>query len=375
MAKQLILVGGGHAHLTCLKRLREFVGRGHRVTLVGPSSYHYYSGMGPGMLAETYRPQEVRFNIQKMAEAGGGRFLKGVVEKIKPVERNLVLTSGEEVPYDVASFNIGSGVPTTNLPIAPGARVFTVKPIEQLLLAQRYLKELVKKESQQILIAGGGPAGLEITANLWRLVSVLGGHARMTLVAGARLMGDFPDKVRTLALESLTGRGVEVIEGSYLKEVRTNAALLADGRVLPFDMLFLALGVRPSALFLNSGLPTGPDGGLLVNDFLQSVAHPEIFGGGDCIHFQPQPLDKVGVYAVRENPILFHNLLAALDGAKMLPFKPKGTYLLIFNLGDGRAVFWKKRLAFNHRLAFWLKDYIDRRFMRRFQISGELSEA
>lgn len=188
-------------------------------------------------------------------------------------------------------------------------------------------------------------------------------------------MGDFPEKVRTLALRSLTGRGVEVIEETYLKEVQTNLALLQDGRMLPFDMLFLALGVRPSALFQNSGLPTGPDGGLLVNDFLQSVAHPEIFGGGDCIYFQPQPLDKVGVYAVRENPILFHNLLAALEGRKMRRFKPSEAYLLIFNMGDGRAIFRKKQLVFNLRLAFWLKDYIDRRFMRKFQISGELEEA
>ncbi len=296
------------------------------------------------------------------------------MEKVKPVEKRLVLTSGEEVSYDVVSFNTGSGVPTADLPIAPDARVFTVKPIEQLVQAQQLIKDRLMKKPLHILIAGGGPAGLEITANLWRLAADMGGDARFTLVAGRRLMGDFPEKVRTLALQSLTGRGVEVIEGTYLKEVQTDLALLEDGRRLPFDVLFLALGVRPSVLFQNSGLPTGPDGGLLVNDFLQSVAHPEIFGGGDCIYFHPQPLDKVGVYAVRENPILFHNLLAALAGRKMRRFKPSGAYLLIFNLGDGRAILWKKQLVFNHRQAFWLKDYIDRRFMRKFQISGELEE-
>jgi NADH dehydrogenase FAD-containing subunit len=165
---------------------------------------------------------------------------------------------------------------------------------------------------------------------------------------------------------------VDVIEDAYLEEVQTNLALLKDGRTLTFDMIFLALGVQPSALFRNSGLPTGPDGGLLVNGFLQSVAHPEIFGGGDCIYFQPQPLDKVGVYAVRENPILFHNLLAALEGGTMKSFKPSEAYLLIFNLGNGRAIFRKKQLVFDFRPAFWLKDYIDRRFMRKFRISIEL---
>jgi NADH dehydrogenase FAD-containing subunit len=375
MAKHLVLVGGGHAHLTCLKNLQEFVQRGYEVTLIGPSPHHYYSGMGPGMLAGTYRPQETRFNIQKMAQSGGARFQQGMVASIRPVEKRLILASGAEIPYDVVSFNTGSGIPTGNLSIASDARVFTVKPIEQLVQAQQHIKARLKKKIHHIVIAGGGPAGLEVTANLWRLAANIGGEARFTLVAGRRLMGDFPEKVRALALKSLTGRGVEVIEGTHLHEVQTSVALLKDGRMLPFDMIFLALGVQPSALFQNSGLKIGPDGGLLVNDFLQSVANPEIFGGGDCIYFQPQPLDKVGVYAVRQNPILFHNLLAALEGRIMRRFKPGGAYLLIFNMGDDRGIFWKKQFIFAGRLAFWLKDYIDRRFMRTFQVSGELEEA
>jgi NADH dehydrogenase FAD-containing subunit len=83
----------------------------------------------------------------------------------------------------------------------------------------------------------------------------------------------------------------------------------------------------------------------------------------------------VGVYAVRENPILLHNLQAALEGRIMRRFKPGGDYLLIFNMGDDRAIFWKRQFVFAGKLAFWLKDYIDRRFMRKFQISGELEEA
>ena len=94
MARHLVLVGGGHAHLTCLKNLQEFINRGHEVTLVGPATHHYYSGMGPGMLAGTYRPQEIRFNIQKMALAAGANFHRGTVTRIMPVEKRLVLAAG-----------------------------------------------------------------------------------------------------------------------------------------------------------------------------------------------------------------------------------------------------------------------------------------
>ena len=174
---------------------------------------------------------------------------------------------------------------------------------------------------------------MEITANLWRLAANIGGKARFTLVAGRRLMGDFPDKVRTLALRSLTGRGVEVIEGTHLKEVQTNVAVLKDGRMLPFDMIFLALGVRPAALFGDSGLPTGPDGGLLVNNFLSRWRIPKSSAGAKH-PFQPQPLDKVGVSAVRETPSCCTICRRPWRAGSCGVSEPGGDYLLIFNLGD-----------------------------------------
>ena len=143
--------------------------------------------------------------------------------------------------------------------------------------------------------------------------------------------------------------------------------LLENGRSYKADLLFPAVGVRPSRIFSDSGLPTGPDGGLRVNEHLQSTGHENIFGGGDCIYFQPQPLDKVGVYAVRENPILYQNLLAALEGRELVSFSPGGTYLLIYNLGCGVGIFCKWSIVFSGKLAFWLKDSIDRKFINTFQ--------
>ena len=149
---------------------------------------------------------------------------------------------------------------------------------------------------------------------------------------------------------------------------------MTDGRQLPFDVALLALGVKPAPLFADSGLATGADGGMLVNEYLHAVDHPHLFGGGDCISFQPRPLDKVGVYAVRQNPILFHNLLASLEGQSLRPFQPQDDYLLIFNLGNGKGIFWRKKWVWHGRLAFVLKNYIDRKFMRKFQLSGELQD-
>jgi NADH dehydrogenase FAD-containing subunit len=373
MARHLVLVGGGHAHLTVLARLGEFVRRGHRVTLVGPAPWHYYSGMGPGLLAATYRPAEIRFNIRRMVHDRGGEFVCGAVASIDPGQRLLHLSGGEKIPYDVASFNTGSEVPLAALG-GEGPGIVAVKPIDNLFRVQQRIRADLQNRSLRLLVVGGGPAGVEIAGNLCRLLADSGGEADITLLAGDRLLPALPPQVRELAGASLRQRQVEIIEGVRAVRVADGRAELSDGSFYLFDYAFIATGVQPSSIFRASGLPVGTDGGLLVNAFLQSVAWPEIFGGGDCIAFQPRPLDKVGVYAVRQNPILFHNLLAALEGRSLRPFAPQRHYLLIFNLGDGRGIFRRRSWVWDGRLAFRLKDRIDRRFMRRFQLSGELAE-
>jgi len=374
MVRHLVLVGGGHAHLSILLNLAKYIEGGHKVTLVGPSPYHYYSGMGPGLLSGIYRPQDVRFHVKKMAEDRGATFVQDKVIKVDPRQRILNLQSGEQVRYDIVSFNTGSDVPLSGLVAQPQENIVPVKPVFNLLQAQRFILPALKQKQMDFIVVGGGPAGVEVTANLWRLVHKNGGEAAIKLIAGRKLLGNLPEKVRSLALSSLAGRGIVVIEGNRVKEVGANQILMADGSSHDFDVAFMALGVQPSRLFHDSGIPTGPDGGLLVNSFLQSVAHPEMFGGGDCISFAERPLAKVGVYAVRQNPILLHNLMAALEGREMKPFMPQKDYMLIFNMGNGRGILWKKNFVWEGRLAFLLKDYIDRKFMKKFQVAGESRE-
>jgi NADH dehydrogenase FAD-containing subunit len=171
------------------------------------------------------------------------------------------------------------------------------------------------------------------------------------------------------------GRGILIREGVHVRSAGAGRAVLDDGGELAYDVALSAMGVRPSGIFRASELPVGQDGGLLVNASLQSEVHPELFGGGDCISFQERPLDKVGVYAVRENPILYRNLMAALEEQPLMRFSPQRNYLLILNMGDGRGILAKGSLALQGRWAFRFKDWIDRRFMKRFQLSGELRDS
>ncbi len=366
MGKRLLLVGGGHAHMMVLAEIHTFVQKGHDVTVLGPSAYHYYSGMGPGMLGKVYTPEEIRFATKHVVEKQGGRFILGKATGIDPVRRVVHTASNDEVPYDVVSFNAGSHVPSLEIE-GDSENIYPVKPIEKLQEAGERIEALLAERPVRIGVIGGGPSSAEVAGNVWRLSANSENTAAIHIFAASAFMKRFPDGIRNRALKSLSKRGIRLSENAAVSHIRAGSVVLRTGESHDFDFIFLALGVTPSDMFQASGLPVGTDGGLLVNTYLQSTAYRDIFGGGDCISFQEQPLDKVGVYAVRENPVLLHNLMAQLEGTSLEPFDPGGDYLLIFNMGDGTGILNKRWLTFGGKLAFRIKDHIDRKFMRTFQ--------
>ncbi len=368
MKKTLILAGGGHAHMVCLANLDQFIQKGFDVNVIGPSEHHYYSGMGPGMLGQIYRPEEVRFATKRLVKKKGGRFVLGKIEKIDADAQTVILESGDALSYDVLSCNLGSQVPK-NMIKGDLNDIYTVKPIERLADAQQRILTLGREKKITIGIVGGGPSAVEIAGNAWRLTQLPGLQpAEIKILTDKSLMPNHPENIRRMARSSLEKRGIEVKEGCHIHEIKSGSVTEKSGKSYEMDIIFIAIGVKPNPVFAESGIATGPDGGLRVNQYLQSTTYSNIFGGGDCIYFENKPLDKVGVYAVRQNPVLFHNLMAALEGTtSLIPFSPGGEYLSIFNLGDGTGIFHKWRILFGGRLAFRIKDTIDRKFMTKFQ--------
>jgi hypothetical protein len=72
--------------------------------------------------------------------------------------------------------------------------------------------------------------------------------------------------------------------------------------------------------------------------------------------------------------LLRGNLISALEGGRLSSYTPQRHYMLIFNMGDGRGILWRNGLAVESRLAFSLKNQIDKGFMKKYQVSGELTE-
>jgi NADH dehydrogenase FAD-containing subunit len=369
--RRLVFVGGGHVHLPSLRNVDRFVTEGVEFILIGPDRFHYYSGMGPGMLSGMYSPEQVRFDIQRMVESRGGVFVKDKVVSIDAATKTLTLHGGKRVSYDLVSFNIGSYVPMDRIPGAQ-KRAIPVKPIENLELARGAIQERFQNRIPKVLIIGAGPAGVELAGNIWRFARNQNTHVEITLANSRdRVLPNFHRKAGAVAHRSLSQRGIRVLSNFRVVSMDEGLAHSETGEGIPYDVAILTIGIVPQKVFADSGLETSEDGALLVNDYLQSTSSPDIFGGGDCIAIKGTRLDRVGVYTVREGPVLSDNLLAKLKGEPLRAFKPQKQYLLILNLGDGSGLWVRGSWVWKGKLAFKMKNYLDRRFTSRFQISGE----
>lgn len=363
----IVLVGAGHAQLHTLKHLAGFTARGHTVTLVAPGPF-WYSGLATGVLGGHYPERLDQVDVACLAERGGGTFVQDHVTRIDRTARRLVLAGGDTLSYDLLSLTTGSEVPP--LPGTEGhPRCFTVKPIPRLMALKAALEERFRRHPSRgvvVLVAGGGVTACELAANILALAAARGGRVLVTVLAGSEPLRQLPPKAARQVVADLERRGIAFRVGDRVGRVEGVEAVMAGGDRLPFDLFLNATGLRPGPVAQGSGLPLDKGGALVVDDRLRSPADPGVFGAGDGVALDGHELPKVGVYAIRQAPILCHNLLAAAEGKPLRRFVPQRDYLWIMNLGDRRGLAVRGSLWWAGRSAWWLKDRIDRRFLETY---------
>jgi selenide,water dikinase len=103
-----------------------------------------------------------------------------------------------------------------------------------------------------------------------------------------------------------------------------------------------------------------------VTDTLESVSHTGVFAAGDVASVDGHSLPKSGVVAVRQAPVLAHNLRGAVMGTAPRRYRPQRQYLSLISTGDQYAVGARGRVMVRGRWVWRVKDVIDRRFVRRY---------
>jgi NADH dehydrogenase FAD-containing subunit len=148
--------------------------------------------------------------------------------------------------------------------------------------------------------------------------------------------------------------------------VEADSVRLADGIRLPTDLVVWLAGAAGSRLLARTGLPLDERGFLLVDPTLRSVDGAPVWAAGDCATLVEHPeTPKAGVYAVRQGPVLARNVRAAFGEGTSATYVPQKTFLSLLNTADGKALLRWRGIVSHSRFAWWLKDRIDRGFVRR----------
>ncbi|MCB1792377.1 MAG: selenide, water dikinase SelD [Gammaproteobacteria bacterium] len=379
--KNLVLVGGGHAHVGVLRRFAMRPMTGVRVTLITRDIHTPYSGMLPGLIAGHYDFDACHIDLGPLARFAAARLYHAEVTAVDVEARAVHVDGRPPIPFDVLSINIGSRPATLAVPGA-AEHALAVKPIDDWLRRWQEVQArfLAADGRFRLLVVGGGAGGVEMAlATQYRLQQLAREHAKpsdalsVTLIsADAQILSGHNAGVRRRFERMLHTRGVTLLSAAAVTSVGEAGVELADGRVLAGDAVLWVTHAAAQHWPAAAGLAVDDQGFIRVDDCLQSLSHRDIFAAGDIASL-PDARPKSGVFAVRQGPILDANLRRALTGKALRPYHPQRRFLGLISTGDRYAVASRGNWSLEGAWLWTFKDWIDRRFMRRFNELPPLS--
>ncbi|GLK55744.1 selenide,water dikinase [Methylopila capsulata] len=370
----IVLVGGGHAHVHVLRAFAMRPEKGVRLTLVAKELTTPYSGMLPGLIAGFYQPDDIMIDLARLARATGARLIGAAATGLDRANNRLLLEGRPPIAYDLVSFDVGIAPRLEG--VAGVERAIAVKPIATFLARFEAfrLAALRPDGPRSVVVAGGGAAGTELALSIARRIRRDAEAAGLdpqafsfTLLAGGALLQGYPEKVAALFRDAMTRANVTLDETARLAAVEEGEVVLDDGRRLPAEAVFMATAAAPHPITPALGLPEDVGGFIAVTPALTSPADDRVFAVGDCAGVLGQPRPKAGVYAVRQGPALAANLRRAARGKPLKPLAAQADHLSLIGRGDGTAVATRNGYAAAGRWAWTLKDWIDRRWIAMYR--------
>jgi NADH dehydrogenase len=312
----IVIVGGGAAGLELATKLGDDLGRRKkaRITLVDRSRTHIWKPLLHAIAAGSLRRSQHELNYMAQGHWHHFHYRNGEMIGLDRAARTIRLAptvddDGREISpesqlhYDTLIVAVGS---VTNDFGTPGAKQFAV-PLETPEQASRFNRRLVnacvraqhqdtpvRPGQLHVAIIGAGATGTELAAELHHTARAIIAYGldridpehdlRIVLIEAAdRVLPGLPERISASTQELLVKLGVEVRTKARVAEVMADGVKLADGEIIPSELVVWSAGVQaPAFLAEIDGLETNRINQLAVKQTLQTTRDDNIFAIGDC---------------------------------------------------------------------------------------------
>lgn len=342
---RIVILGAGYAGLRTaldLARLRRAYGMEITIQVVDQNPYHQLIQLLHLTATAGITDQKSIYQLDTLFRGRGVERIEGRVEAIHPLERRVVLNTGQTLEYDRLVLALGSETAFQ----VPGAREYTL-PLRTFSDALKLRKHLVEQFTRAAsitdptelritmttAIVGGGYTGCELAGELaaWAddLCRQTGAPRKEVRIALIEREGHLLPHLGTWASNEAVRRlerlGVNIFLQTPVVQVEPQRLRFADGRLLRAGTIVWGAGVRSPALLAEAGFPTDRLGRVLVDRYLRVQGHATVFAIGDCAAVpdgRGGTLPPTASYALRQGEHLAEVLAAEARGEAPRAYEP-----------------------------------------------------
>ncbi|MEP1596776.1 MAG: FAD-dependent oxidoreductase, partial [Hyphomonas sp.] len=229
MTANLLLIGGGHAHVTALRWLQKHPCPDVSITLINPRTYAVYSGMVPGFVAGHFSRSEVESDLGRLCTESGADIIHDSIIALDPIRKRAMGQSGKSYPYDLASIDIGI---VSAPPSVSGSKMhLTVKPMSPFVEAWAQVSENL---SGGVAIVGGGLGGVELAFAVRHKMRSCGlpDTVPVSLVDQSKILSASSPSLRRALRKRLISACVGILEDTEVRGHHAGRLELAAGQSL-----------------------------------------------------------------------------------------------------------------------------------------------
>ena len=344
--KKIVVIGGGFAGINFVKKLAN--DSRFQVTLIDRHNYHSFSPLLYQVGMAFIEPSNISYPFRRLfQEKENLRFHLGCVQRIEP-EMNRVVSDTGVLEYDYLVIAIGTesnyfgmeNVKNKSWPLKTISDATNLRNhlLLNMELAARTQDTEKRNQLLNIVIAGGGPTGVEVSGMLAEMAHHIAPkeYPEITRVsnpiylieAGAELLGPMSRKSQEEATRVLRKLGVQIKLNVAVKDYVDGKVILSNGEVIPTNALIWTSGVIGRAV---PGIPQeviGRARRIMTDEFNKVKGMSNIFAIGD-ISLQTSDLafpnghPMLAQVAIQQGKNLAENFRREAEGKLLRPFKYK----------------------------------------------------